>query len=182
MSDKFQNKYRIASARYPHHDYDAGAYFVTICTQCMQHYFGQISDAEMKLSPIGKLVDEEWNKTLDIRPDMDLFIDEYVIMQNHFHAIIIIGENKNNTADGCRDAMHCVSTTDRNKFAPQSKNLPSIIRGFKSAVTKRARLINPNFTWQSRYYDHIIRTQKEMNQIADYIQNNVVNWELDKYH
>ena len=208
--DKFQNKYRIPSARAPFWDYGWNAsYFVTICTYNHICYFGEIVDGEMVLSDIGEIVNTEWLKTFEMRPDMNLYMGEYVIMPNHFHAIINIGENKYNTNrdvintqnggnvqdGGCRDAMHCVSTTaagagsdithhnqTKNKFGPQSKNLSSIIRGFKIGVTKNARIIDKNFAWQPRFHDHIIRTDKAYQRIAEYIDTNVGNWERDKFY
>jgi len=87
------------------------------------------------------------------------------------------------------DAMLCVSTNIKmrgdkytNKFGPQSKNLPSIIRGFKSAVTKRAKIINPDFSWQRNYYEHIIRDEKSFKTILEYIINNPLKWNEDKYY
>ena len=68
------------------------------------------------------------------------------------------------------------------QFGPQSGNLPSVIRGIKSAVTKYAIEHEIPFAWQSRYHDHIIRNQLEMNRIADYIQNNPMKWELDRFY
>ena len=68
------------------------------------------------------------------------------------------------------------------QFGPQSGNLSSVIRGIKSAVTKYANEHNIPFAWQSRYHDHIIRNQLEMNRIADYIQNNPMKWELDRFY
>lgn len=68
------------------------------------------------------------------------------------------------------------------QFGPQSGNLPSVIRGIKSAVTKYAIEHDIPFAWQSRYHDHIIRNQLEMNRIADYIQNNPMKWELDRFY
>ncbi len=100
-------------------------------------------------------------------------------MPNHFHTIIRIGENEFNTQR--RNAMHCVSTnttetTDigdvnspRNQFGLQSKNLVSIIRGFKSFVTRKARQIRRDFQWQSRFHEHIIRDEKSLNTISEYI-------------
>ena len=70
----------------------------------------------------------------------------------------------------------------KNQFGPQSKNLASIIRGFKIGVTKNARQINPNFTWQSRYHDHIIRDEKSYHTISEYIINNPVKWTEDKFY
>lgn len=76
--------------------------------------------------------------------------------------------------------MHCVSTKEKNKFGPQSKNLLSIIRGFKSAVTTSIRKTGHNaFAWQPRYYDHIIRDMADYKRIENYIINNPKKWELD---
>ena len=68
------------------------------------------------------------------------------------------------------------------RFGPQSGNLPSVVRGIKSAVTKYAIEHDIPFAWQSRYHDHIIRNQLEMNRIADYIENNPLRWELDRFY
>jgi len=192
MTDKYRNKYRIASARAPWWDYGRpGAYFVTICTRKTQHYFGHIHDGEVHLSEIGKIAQTEWLKTPEIRPDMNLELGAFVVMPNHFHAIIIIGENQYNTepTDAGRDAMHRVSTmattietTCKNSFAPQSKNLASIIRGFKSAVTKAARQIHSDFSWQPRFHDRIIRDEKSFQTISEYIENNPLKWAYDKFY
>lgn len=188
MTEKFQNKYRIPSARLQNWDYGWNApYFVTICTKNREYYFGDIVDGKMQLSEIGDIVKNEWLKTFEMRPDMNLMMDEYVIMPNHFHAIIIIGKNEYNTKYDAqrRDAMHCVSTTTndiKNHFGPQSKNLASIIRGFKIGVTKHARQIHANFAWQSGFYDHIIRNEQSFHKIADYIINNPAKWGNDKFY
>lgn len=68
-----------------------------------------------------------------------------------------------------------------NQFGPQSKNLASIVRGFKSSVTISARKINPQFAWQPRFHDHIIRNDKSFQKIQDYIEKNVSNWKLDNF-
>ena len=199
--NKFRNKYRISSARAPFWNYGwKAAYFVTVCTHNRACWFGEISNGEMALSEIGEIADGEWLKTFKMRPDMNLWMGEYVVMPNHFHAIIGIGDNEYNMrgADrggGCRDAMHCVSTghtghtgksddnkPPQNQFGPQRKNLSSIIRGFKIGVTKNARLINPDFGWQSRFHDHIIRDERSYRRISNYIINNPRNWEGDKFY
>lgn len=194
MTDKYQNKYRISSARLQNWDYGWGAsYFVTICTQNRECYFGEILDGKMQLSEIGEIVENEWIKTFEIRPDMNLTMGEYVVMPNHFHAIIIIGENEYNTERGPqrRDAMHCVSIVDtdtnintdnKNKFGPQSKNLASIIRGFKIGVTKNARHIHADFAWQPRFHDHIIRNNESFEKIKSYIIENPLKWNDDKFY
>ena len=86
MDDKFQNKYRISSARLQNWDYRWNApYFVTICTKGRQHYFGEIVDGIMQLSDIGKIVESEWVKSPDIRPDMNLELGEFVVRPNSFN-------------------------------------------------------------------------------------------------
>lgn len=193
MSEKYQNKYRITSARLQHWDYRwPGAYFITICTKDRLHYFGEIENGKMILNEIGEMVQNEWRLTPKIRPDMNLNLGEFVVMPNHFHGILIIGENEYNGDGGDggdgRDAMHCVSTptptptVTTNQFGPQRKNTASIIRGFKSSVTKNARIINPDFAWQPRFYDHIIRDDKSFNTISNYIINNPENWDKDKFY
>jgi REP element-mobilizing transposase RayT len=191
---KFQNKYRIPSTRLQNWDYSwAGLYFITICTENREHYFGVITNGKITLSEIGEIVECEWLKTFEMRPDMNLWMGEYVVMPNHFHAIIGIGENKYNSMVDCdvidarrRDAMHRVSTNNHehnntNQFGPQSKNLASIVRGFKSSVTVSSRKINHQFAWQPRFHDRIIHNDKSFQQIQNYIKNNVSNWNLDNF-
>ncbi len=207
----YKNKYRIASARRAHWDYGwNAAYFVTICTKDRACFFGKVTDGKMRHSEIGEIVKQEWLKTPEIRPDMNLVLDEWMIMPNHFHAIICIGDNEYNSNDrngpgepgepgrqgerdgiDDRDAMHRVSTfrlpgtgTDdyKNAFQPQSKNLSSIIRGFKSAVTKQARQIHADFGWQTRFHDHIIRDYDSHQRIKNYIIGNPKKWGVDKFN
>ncbi len=67
----------------------------------------------------------------------------------------------------------------KNKFGPQRKNLSAIVRGIKSTVTKQARLINPEFAWQTRFHDHIIRNHASYLRISEYIWNNPIKWSND---
>ena len=154
-------------------------YFVTICTKDRVHYFGEIVNGEMKLTEIGQYLQEQIIETPIIRVHMNIEIPLYVIMPNHVHLIVLINENQFN----CRDAMHCVSTVEKsNRFGPQSNNLASVIRGIKISTTKFARHNNIPFAWQPRFYDHIIRKTDDMNRIAEYIENNVLRWELDELY
>ncbi|KAB1154099.1 transposase [Flavobacterium luteum] len=184
---KFKNKYRIESTRLKNWDYSRqAAYFITICTANREHFFGKTENEEIILSLIGSIVEQEWIKTPDIRPDMNLELGEFVVMPNHFHGIIFIGNNEfNSDRDAmCRDAMHGVSTNGiyKNEFGPQSKNLSSILRGFKSAVTIQARKINPEFGWQSRFHDQIIRNTKSFDAISQYIIDNPKKWVDDEFN
>ncbi len=147
-------------------------YFVTICTKNRIHFFGEIENGIMDFSVLGKIVAAEWVKTPAIRPDMNLELGAFVVMPNHFHAILIIGDNPYNTImDGVRSA-----------FKPQSKNLASIIRGFKSSVTTYARNNNIPFDWQPRFHDHIIRTGAAYDRISRYIVTNPINWKKDTFN
>ena len=183
MTDKFKNKYRIPSARAGWWNYgNNAAYFITICTAHRENYFGKIVNGEMLLSEIGVITKSEWLKTPKLRHDMNLRLNEFIVMPNHFHGIICIDGNQYNRRS--RDAMHCVSTnlSYKNKFGVQSKNLASIIRGFKIAVTTYARKHNIDFKWQSRFHDRIIRNEYEYQHIANYIINNPANWGNDKFY
>ncbi len=189
MKNKYKNKYNINSTRLPHWDYSSkGLYFITICTKNCEYFFGNIIENKMQLSKIGEIVKLEWIKSFKMRTDMNLWMGEYIVMPNHFHGIIGIGKNKYNSSNNSdtiyhRDAKHCVSTDNRkNKFGPQSKNLASIIRGFKIGVTQNSHLINKNFAWQSRYYEHIIRNEESLNKISNYIINNPKKWNKNKFN
>jgi len=70
----------------------------------------------------------------------------------------------------------------QNKFGPQSQNLASIIRGYKTGVKKYATMNNINFIWQPRFHDHIIRNDKSYNNIQEFIINNPAKWNDDAYH
>jgi putative transposase len=204
MPDLYKDKYRIPSARLQTWDYgDNGLYFVTICIANRECLFGEIvetpyfasseSNILIQLTDLGKIVEAEWLKTTRLRPDMNLDLLEYVVMPNHFHGVIYIGENLYND-ESCRDAMHRVLTDQngqgnthfvfgaKNKFGSQSKNLASIIRGFKSAVTTYARKNEIEFSWQTRFHDRIISSGHEYERIAEYIIHNPVNWQRDKFY
>ena len=91
--DRWQNKYRIESARASWHDYDGGSYFITICTKDREHFFGEIVDGEMMLSDIGKYADEQFKNVLSHYPYAEIPL--WTIMPNHLHAIVVIS--------ACRD-------------------------------------------------------------------------------
>ncbi len=181
MAKKFQGKYRIPSARASWWNYrDAAAYFITICTKNRQHYFGEIINAEMHFSETGKKVEEEWLKSFELRPDMNLTMDVYQVMPNHFHAIIVIGENEYNKDKSPFDGD--LTQKPQNAFGPQSKNLASIVGGFKGAVTRFAQILMPEFDWQERFHDHIIRSEEEFIRISNYIVTNPAHWNKDKFN
>jgi len=176
MSKLYYRKYRGGSCRLQSWNYAwSAAYFVTINTRHHRHFFGFIEEGEMCLSALGQIVLEEWQRTLELRPDMKLELDAFVIMPNHIHFIIIIGGNEFNEVDF--DASHTRSFPySGNRFGPQRKNLASIVRGFKASITIRAREIDPEFEWQRKYYDRIIRDHRGLELVKRYINNNVQQW------
>jgi len=177
----FHNKYRTESIRLPGWDYGSpGTYYVTICTKNREHYFGDIIRQQMNLSPLGEVVEREWNQTSALRPDMNLTLGRHVVMPNHFHGIISIGLNPYNTPALQLPAQ--APTDTRSIFGPKRKNLPSIIGGFKSAVTKYARIHQIVFDWQERYWDHIIRRGQDLYRVEYYIDHNVENWGRDRFN
>jgi REP element-mobilizing transposase RayT len=202
--EKYQHTYRVPSARLNNWDYASNAsYFITICTRNGKHYFGEIKNvvtetqctASLHATEIGNIVEQEWILTPTLRPDMNLELGAFVVMPNHFHGILVIGENTYNThrdsiptAANRKDTIHAVSAatgkpTPQNQFGPQSMNVASIIRGFKASVTTRVRLIgNSDFAWQPRFYDKIIRDHTSYERIRCYILNNPANWVNDKFH
>ncbi|MDN5203402.1 transposase [Fulvivirgaceae bacterium BMA10] len=190
MKDLYQNKYRIATTRASWWDYGWNAtYFVTICTQDRICYFGNIKKGEMRLSEIGVIANTCWLEIPKHFPFVKL--GNHIIMPNHVHGIIIIDKPGDGRLDDDQETQNFVSlppqshndhTKPKNKFGPQSKNLASIIRGFKIGVTKNARHIHADFAWQPRYHDHIIRNYPSFQNISNYIKNNPSKWSEDRFH
>ena len=85
--------HRRHSIRLKHYDYtQTGAYFVTICAWGRECLFGDVVDTEMRLNEYGRVVEKEWIRTPLVRPNVEL--DEFMVMPNHFHAIIIVGATR----------------------------------------------------------------------------------------
>lgn len=198
MTEKFQNKYRIASARASWWNYGwNGAYFITICTASRSHYFGEIVEGKMKLSSIGILADVLWHEIKNHTENIEL--GAFVVMPNHIHGILILDKPENYINDTTIETLHVEmlhatslqTPTQKNQFmsdiSPKSNSVSTIIRSYKSAVTKHCNRLGLTdtdgvvFAWQTRFYDHIIRNNEEYQRIQDYIENNPENWENDKF-
>ena len=176
------------SIRLKEYDYsNPNWYYLTICTYDKRNILGKIINGKMNLNNCGKIVEEEWLKTKEIRQNIDL--DYYIIMPNHLHGIIIIerrGElhsSQMNSQEKNNDGRIQYAPTN-NKLKSPSQTVGAIVRGFKSSVTKRIREFNQKEdekVWQRNYYEHIIRNEKDFYRIRNYIQNNPLKWELDEY-
>jgi REP element-mobilizing transposase RayT len=132
----------------------------------------------MILSETGQIANETWYELPEHFPRVSL--DEFVVMPNHVHGIIIIEPfDVMGTLDV--GTLHATSLQTKNKFmssiSPTPGSLPAVIRSYKSAVSKTVHLADPDFSWQPRYYDHLIRSDQEMTRIKQYIINNPDRWE-----
>lgn len=196
--DKFAEKYRIKSARLLNWNYSTpGYYFITICTLNQNKFLGKIIDEQIILSSRGTVVQEELLKTFKIR--RNIILDEYIIMPNHIHLLIkVISQNsvethcvrlniKNNRLNNIKTLNIYLLKKDAynaslQKISIKSKEIiPNIIKLFKGSVSSRFKKQSIFFGWQSRFYDKIIRTEKEYVAIKQYIKNNPINWERDEY-
>lgn len=188
-----ENLPKRKSPRAQWHAYDGSEYFVTICTHARRYYFGNIVDGEMQLSEIGKCLKEQIENIKTYYPYAEVPL--FVIMPNHLHMIVIMDSvgtqfiASENERGNITDAINCVPTKGemaggiiQNSNPQVTTSLGTIIRGLKARVSRYASLHNIKFRWQSRYHDHIIRNQQEMNKIAEYIENNPLRWELDCFH
>ncbi|MDK2843137.1 MAG: REP-associated tyrosine transposase, partial [Anaerophaga sp.] len=152
MARKFCNKYRSESHRFPGWNYAGnGMYFLTLVTQDHDFILGNIANGEMYLSDFGEIVNTEWLKSFDMREE--LILDEYQIMPNHLHAIVVLHKRGNWMTDGDRNTIvdtgkkgH-VDTHGRayfleypkteNSFKRLPKSISSFIGGFKSGVNSK---------------------------------------------
>jgi len=163
------------SIRLKGYDYSlAGAYFVTIVAWRREMLFGDVVDGKtpqggaVVLNEFGQIVREEWEQTAVVRPNVEL--GEYVIMPNHVHGMLIFVD------DG-------VGATRRVAPVLQPNSLGAVLGQFKSIVTKRInRLQNVagRPVWQRNYYEHIIRDEREWENIHRYIESNPSMWAEDE--
>jgi REP element-mobilizing transposase RayT len=231
MQNKFQNKYRIPSSRLQTWDYGTnGAYFITICTQNREHFFGVVQNGTMQLSETGKIAEQLWIEIPNQFPFIEL--GNFVVMPNHVHGILIINKivspsvetrfiaSKNIESIDIKETRLIASNNieyieDKETRFIASKNIESIdnketrliaslpnknggfsgdknpmlndtiskiIRWYKGRCTFECRKINSDFSWQSRFHDHIIRNSKSFDIIQNYIFENPMNWEKDKFY
>ena len=179
MNEKFQNKYRVSSTRLQNWDYRwNGAYFVTICTQNRENYFGEIVNGVMQLSSIGIIADILWYEIKNHANDIGL--DAFVVMPNHIHGILI--KTNANVGDIGQPPQPFISIGHQRFQNIGKDSISSIIGSYKSAVTKHACRLGYDFAWQSRFYDHIIRDDKSFLKIQSYIVENPLKWKDDKFY
>lgn len=162
------------SIRLKEYDYSQpGLYFITICCQDRICHFGHIDNGKMILNEFGTITYNEWLKTPELRPNVEL--GEFVIMPNHIHGIIrLLGRGELNSP-------HTKDVCDTSLQSP-SQTIGAIVRGYKSSVTKQFGLLGfDGKLWQRNYYEHIIRDEQSYQRISDYIMKNPAKWNEDKF-
>lgn len=189
MADSPEIQYR-RSIRLKDYNYATeGAYFVTIGTHEKQCLFGDMIDDTMRLNDAGVMVREEWLRTPHRFPNIDL--DEFVIMPNHLHGIIIVGATLAVARSSQSRAGTSPAPTKDNTYINYDKVRPKlgeIVGSFKSLSARKwiEYIENNNILdkavklWQRSFYDHIIRDENELYQIRKYIIENPLKWQLDK--
>jgi len=152
-------------------------YFVTICTNNHKHYFGEIVDGTVYLSPLGHVTKDCWLMIPAHFPFVDL--DEFIVMPNHLHGIICIDDVETQHAASLQNNQMIPTKTF---YHLKPRSLSVIIRSFKSIVTKHIHRQFPmiNFAWQSRFYDHVIRNEEELIRVRQYIIENPLKWDVKK--
>ena len=161
------------------YDYSTpSAYFVTVCTMSRVSYFGEIVDGQMTINESGSLAIQFWCEIP--RHYLNVDVDEFQIMPNHMHGIIILKELS------IVGTAHCAVREPNQNSGQTVKagNLSRIVKSYKNAASKaiKEKLPNSNFEWQRSFYDHIIRSEESLNDIRRYIRENPMKWELDKYY
>ena len=168
----FKSQHNRRSIRLKEFDYaNPGWYYVTICNKNFKRWFGDVKNGKINYNTLGNVAFkyfEEIPKHFEI-----IELDYFVIMPNHIHGIIIINDS--------------VETRDRvslRQFGGTVKNsLSMVINQYKGSVARFAHKNGyKDFAWQSRFYDHIIRNDKDLHRIRTYIQSNPLKWELDEYN
>jgi putative transposase len=170
--DRDLQKHRPRSIRLKDYDYSqAGAYFITVCAHTKEYLFGNVVDGRMQLSKWGCIVNEFW-KGIPLH-FQNIEIDASVVMPNHIHAIIFIGEF----------GRGGVSPPEvENPLPLQKVTLGKVLAYYKYQTTKlinQARNSLGKSVWQRNYYDHVIRNDVDLSHIREYILWNPLKWELD---
>ena len=161
-------------------DYDygqTGGYFVTICAQDQECLFGRIIGGRLQLSKIGKIVAKCWNRIP--KHFLSVELDVCVVMPNHIHGIIVLGTRA--------ARFPCPSTRSQpdRRGEVASPTLGQVVAYFKYQSTKsinQHRDMPGTRIWQRNYYDHVIRDDRDLQRIRQYITDNPMQWELDQLH
>ena len=178
------------SIRLKGYDYSQeGMYFITLCCRDRKHLFGSIQNGIMCLNAFGSIAYQTWMETPSIR--LNIALGAFIVMPDHLHGIIEI-----------KEAVENANNENIGKFRSPSQTIGAIIRGYKGATTKRIKEYSrgelhcrgelqfartelmdlDKSIWQRNYYEHIIRNDRALYNITNYIINNPQEWKKDKHH
>ncbi len=139
----------------------------------------------MENNQFGEIVKECWDEIPKRYQNIET--DEFIVMPNHVHGIIIIDELKIDDNDNVGATSRCPRPDDKRIRSTQRRpykiTLAEIVAYFKYESTKRINEINDSRgtkIWQRNYYERIIRNEKELNRVREYIINNPARWNEDK--
>ena len=172
-----EKEFHRRSIRIPGGDYSRpGAYFVTICAAYRRNIFGKVEEGKNTLSPLGEIVRSCWVQIPEHFPVAA--INEYVIMPNHLHGIIALGVGARYIVPSNPEAR------TREQFQkPTRGTIPTIVRSFKAAVTRKAKgdlKIANELIWQSNYFERALRDRREVSLAIRYIAENPARWTWDE--
>ncbi len=189
------------SIRLKDYDYTQnGAYYVTACAGVCgcrrivenarnRDVFGYVVDGRMVLNQYGAIVEKCWHEIPDHFPQIEL--DGYIIMPNHMHGIIMIGQCNDLICNGhtgiSRRGTACRAPTENLEHfgKPVSGSLSTIMRSFKSAASKQINQLHDHPQepiWQRNFYEHVIHDESDLDRIREYIMNNPLDWAKDEYY
>jgi putative transposase len=151
-----------------------GEYFVTICTRGREYLFGEIVNRRMNVNANGTTAMECWNQLPAHFPNVE--IDEFVAMPNHIHGIIRKLDNPRRYVQ-----LNIPTETYHSRISPKAGSLAVVVRTFKAAVTTICRKNGiEGFGWQSGFYEHIVRDDRSLARIRDYVASNPQRWICDE--
>jgi 2-C-methyl-D-erythritol 2,4-cyclodiphosphate synthase len=171
------------SIRLPGYDYSQpGLYFLTLCVESRECLFGTIVHHELQRTPIGDIVAEEWIKLAQIRPELRL--DQWVLMPNHLHGIVAIEGEATLDRERAHSRVPLQKIPGDIKPPPRTaRSISSFVAGFKSAVTtriNRQRNTPGKTVWQTNFFEHVIKSNRSLYSIREYIFTNPSRWGQDR--
>jgi 2-C-methyl-D-erythritol 2,4-cyclodiphosphate synthase len=177
------DRHHRQSIRLPGYDYSQpGIYFLTLCVHERDCIFGKIADGAMYRSAIGEIVAEEWLKSAEMRPELRL--DQWVVMPNHLHGIVSIRREMTLEREGAHGCVPLQETPLPKRPPPRrAQSISSFVAGFKSAVTSRINRLRQTPqrpVWQANFFEHIVRDNRSLQAIREYIFTNPQRWDSDR--
>ena len=174
------NKKRPNSLRLADYDYaQAGAYFITTVIKGRKNLLSKIVAGSVQLSALGQAVQEVWQGLPEHYQNLRL--DDFIVMPDHIHGILFLRKDPNNLQRTVGAGLRPAPTPERVTAPIPQANLPEIVRALKSFSSRRINELraSPGETvWQRGYYDRVIRSEAELNEIRDYIRTNPLRWTL----